>query len=199
MAKVGSAAVAKAIRSGVRPSGRGRAAEFVAVSCHYDIAQWLEPDWVVDMASRELARGRLRRPEIRLELFRCHRSAWRLFARHHYLNAALHPAAQCYLATWDEQPVALCAVLPLTGRAGRDRISRIVVLPDYQGLGIGTRVMAAVAELRRAAGRRVNVTTSHPSMIAGLSRSPRLALRGVRKDRPRPPAGLRGGGPGPTG
>jgi len=51
VARVGSAAVARAIRSGKI------ARKFVAVSCHYDIAQWLEPDWVVDMASRELARG----------------------------------------------------------------------------------------------------------------------------------------------
>src|SRR5579884_2962118 len=95
VAKVGSAAVAKAIRGGRfdRLTAGGfddhmhgnRRRKFVAVSCHYDIAEWLEPDWVVDMASRELARGRLRRPPIRLELFRCRRSAWGLFARHHYL------------------------------------------------------------------------------------------------------------------
>jgi len=61
--------------------------------------------------------------------------------------------------------------LPLTGRVGRDRVSRIVVLPDYQGLGIGGRVLDVVASLRRAMGRRVNLTTSHPSMIASLTRS----------------------------
>ena len=25
---------------------------FVAVTCHYDVAEWLEPDWVLDMATR---------------------------------------------------------------------------------------------------------------------------------------------------
>lgn len=175
VARVGSAAVARAIRSGKI------ARKFVAVSCHYDIAQWLEPDWVVDMASRELARGRLRRPQIQIELFRCRGAAWRLFARHHYLNGSLHPAAQCYLATWEGQPAAFCAVLPLTGRVGRDRVSRIVVLPDYQGLGIGGRVLDAVASLRRAMGRRVNLTTSHPSMIASLGRSLNWKCVGFRK------------------
>jgi ABC-type ATPase with predicted acetyltransferase domain len=175
VAKVGSAAIARAIRSGVV------ARKFVAVSCHYDIAQWLGPDWVVDMARQELARGRLSRLPIRIELFRCRGSAWRLFARHHYLNANLHPAAQCYLATWENHPAAFCAVLPLTGRAGRDRISRIVVLPDYQGIGIGSRVLDAVASLRRARGRRVNLTTSHPSMIAALRRGRSWKCVGFRK------------------
>ncbi len=174
-ARAGSAAAARAIRSGRIDR------KFVAVSCHYDVAEWLEPDWVVDMANRELARGRLRRPSIQIELFRCRRPAWRLFARHHYLNAGLHPAAQCYLATWEGQPTAFCAVLPLTGRVGRDRVSRIVVLPDYQGLGIGGRVLEAVARLRRVMGRRVNLTTSHPSMIASLRRSRSWKCVGFRK------------------
>ena len=70
VARVGSAAVAARSR-------KGRLGQkFVAVSCHDDIARWLEPDWVVDMATAELARGRLQRPPIRLELFRCTRFLW---------------------------------------------------------------------------------------------------------------------------
>ena len=38
VAKVGSYAIAKAIRK--------RDKKFIAISCHYDIVDWLEPDWV---------------------------------------------------------------------------------------------------------------------------------------------------------
>ena len=55
------------------------ALRFVAVSCHYDIAEWLGPDWVVDMATGTLARGRLQRPPIALEIRRCQRHLWALF------------------------------------------------------------------------------------------------------------------------
>jgi transcriptional regulator with GAF, ATPase, and Fis domain len=49
VARIGSAAVAKAIRSGqIR-------CRFVAVTCHYDIIDWLAPDWIIDMATREFA------------------------------------------------------------------------------------------------------------------------------------------------
>jgi hypothetical protein len=47
VARIGSAAVAKAIRAG---QIRRR---FVAVTCHYDVLEWLEPDWMIDMATRE--------------------------------------------------------------------------------------------------------------------------------------------------
>ena len=49
VARIGSAAVAKAVRR------MGR--RFVAISCHYDIAAWLEPDWVLDMQSRRPRSG----------------------------------------------------------------------------------------------------------------------------------------------
>ena len=69
----------------------------------------------------------------------------------------------------------------LIGRKNRWRISRIVTLPDYQGIGIGMRVAEAVAELHRAEGHRVNVTASHPALIAHCRRSPRWRAVGVRK------------------
>ena len=77
--------------------------------------------------------------------------------------------------------MALYALLPLTGRTGRDRVSRIVVLPDYQGIGIGTRVLSAVGAIRAAAGRRLGITTAHPSMISALTRGGESALRRGKK------------------
>ena len=41
VAKMGSAAVSKALRNG-RLSEPGK--KFIAVTCHYDVVQWLEPD-----------------------------------------------------------------------------------------------------------------------------------------------------------
>ncbi|MCH8046389.1 MAG: hypothetical protein IID44_21990, partial [Planctomycetes bacterium] len=50
VAKIASAAIAKGIR------GNKIAARFVAVSCHYDITEWLTPDWVIDMATGSATR-----------------------------------------------------------------------------------------------------------------------------------------------
>ncbi len=224
VAHFGSAAIAKAIRT-----GRIRA-HFVAVTCHYDVFDWLTPDWVVDMSTREFLsytlnvshresgsdskdkdsslpvshspfsqRRSLRRPPIQLELYRCKRSMWRLFARYHYLSSNLNPSAQCFVALWKTSgaefadapcstfrnsnsiPVAFCATLPIMGRKNHRRISRIVTLPDFQGLGIGMRVTEAVADLYCAAGDRVSVTASHPSLIAHCRHSPKWRVVSVMK------------------
>jgi GNAT superfamily N-acetyltransferase len=167
VAQIGSAAVAKAIRAGHVKC------RFVAVSCHYDVRDWLEPDWVVDMALGTCQRRRLRRPDIQLEIQRCRHALWPLFAPHHYLSGSLSKMARCFVAAWQGVPVSFCATLPIIGRRGHWRISRIVTLPDYQGVGIGLRVAEAVAELHVAEGHRLNITASHPAVIAHCRQSPR--------------------------
>ena len=151
------------------------------MTCHYDVTQWLQPDWIIDMASSTFQRRRLRRPPIELEIVRCAREAWRLFARHHYLSGQLSAYAKCYLALWEGMPTAFCATLPLIGGKNRRRISRIVTLPDYQGIGIGMAVAECVAELNRQAGFRLNITASHPAVIAHCRRSPKWRAVNVKK------------------
>jgi len=175
VARIGSAAVSRAIR-------KGRIARrFVAVTCHYDVLEWLEPDWVVDMASGKLTRGRLRRPQIALEVVRCKHAAWRLFARHHYLSGTLTPFAHCYMALWQGQPAAFCAVMHQYGFANRRRITRIVTLPDYQGVGIGARLLEYVCRREKDSGQRVSITSSHPAIIGYCKGSPRWRTTRVAK------------------
>lgn len=159
---------------------------FVAVTCHYDVLPWLAPDWVLDLTSGVLvsgsaARGCLRRPAITLRVRRCAQAAWRLFARHHYLSGSLAAGATCYLATWDSRPVAFCAVVALLGRKGCKRVSRIVTLPDYQGLGIGMRLAERVCEHECARGFRLSLTASHPAVIGYCNRSPQWRTKAVSK------------------
>jgi GNAT superfamily N-acetyltransferase len=175
VARIVSAAVCKGIRSGQI------ACRLVAVTCHYDVTEWLAPDWIIDMATATFTRRSLRRPAIELEVFRCGRSAWRLFARHHYLSGMLSPGVRCFLATWRGEPVAFCATLALIGRSNRWRISRVVVLPDYQGVGIGMAVAEAVAELHGDEGHRVSITARHPAVIAHCQRSERWQFVRAKK------------------
>jgi ABC-type dipeptide/oligopeptide/nickel transport system ATPase subunit len=171
VAQVGSAAVARAVRQ--------RRLRFVAVTCHADVIDWLQPDWVYEPADRRFTwRSLRRRPPVRLRLFRCQASAWPLFAPHHYLSGALNPSAVCFLATWDDRPVAFSAWLPFVG-AGKParREHRTVTLPDFQGVGIGNLVSAAVASMWKGLGLRAVSTTTHPAMIQARLRSGLWQLR----------------------
>ena len=173
VARIGSAALAGAIRGGAV------ARRFVAVSCHYDIVPWLCPDWVVDMATQSLARGKLPRPSIRLEIRTCDKGLWAMFQRHHYLNGHLPSCVRCRVGLVENEPVAFAAIAPVAGYRGYQRFSRVVVLPDYQGIGIGGKFRDAVAALEAPRCRRLSLVTSHPAMIRSLAHSGRWRLRSV--------------------
>src|SRR5205814_3998589 len=114
-----------------------------------------------------------RRPAVVLDVSRCGRDLWPLFAPHHYLNHALAPSAVCFVARWNDRPVAFSAWLPFVG-SGRParREHRTVTLPDYQGVGIGQALAGLIASLWRGLGCRALSTTTHPGLIASRRRSP---------------------------
>jgi ABC-type lipoprotein export system ATPase subunit len=171
VAQIGSAAIAKTVRR--------RKQKFIAVSCHYDIAEWLEPDWIYQPATNEFASGRyLRRPEINLTVKRVHSDAWQLFRKHHYLNTSLNTSAVCFCAFWNDTPVAFTAVLhfPHPIRKNTKREHRTVCLPDYQGVGIGNAMSAYIGSVCKGLGWSWISQTSHPAMIRARAKSGRWRM-----------------------
>jgi len=87
--------------------------------------------------------------------------------------------------------VAHTGVIQFPMRTGWKRIHRLVVLPDYQGVGIGVRFINAVAALVASEGYNVNLTTTTPALVGALKHSEDWALvrkgvvkMGDLKDRP---------------
>lgn len=147
----------------------------VIASCHRDIAEWLEPDWVFDTDTGTMSERGLARPEIKIDLLPCSRKVWPAFSHHHYLDANLNKSARCWLAVWGDAPVGFTAVIAFPSKNWSNgwRGHRTVILPDYQGLGIGNRVSDAVGEMVLSWGGRYFSKTSHPRMGGYRNASPK--------------------------
>lgn len=173
VAKVCSSALAKTIRKKKEP-------QLVAVSCHFDIIDWLDPDWVYDVgADRFEWRSLRRRPEIQLEVYRTDVQAWRMFRGHHYLTHDILKAAQCFVATWNGKPVAFASYVhsPHPKSKNIKREHRTVVLPDFQGVGIGNTLSEFLGDWLLKSGWRFTSTTSHPNMIRHRNNSHKWIMR----------------------
>jgi ABC-type ATPase involved in cell division/GNAT superfamily N-acetyltransferase len=170
-AKISSAAVAKALRRRGKP-------RLIALSCHYDIIDWLDPDWTYNTADGSFARRSLRgRPPLELRIHKATPAAWTVYKHHHYLSARLHRAARCWVATWNGVPVAFTSCMPLVGHSGVWREHRTVVLPDYQGAGIGNALSEWLGAYLKSWGLRFTSVTSHPAMIRHRSQSPKWRMK----------------------
>jgi ABC-type thiamine transport system ATPase subunit len=171
IAQIGAGAFAKAWR---RTGG-----QVVLLSCHHDILDWINPDWVFDTASGIYERGRLRRrPRLEMSIHQTNWRYWHLFEPHHYLKLPHMIAATNYVAVIDGEPVAHVAVSTRQGMV-EARACRLVVMPEWQGAGVGMRFLDAVCEMwlrgqnRYGLPLRTLFHTSHPGLAAALRRDRR--------------------------
>lgn len=176
IAKIGALAFQKAWR---RTKGKA-----VLLSCHYDVLDWLEPDWIFDTSTgvfeRAAAGRRLRRrPKFELEIRQVDGSYWPLFEPHHYLKLPRMVACRYFVGFVDNEPVIHLGVAPRL-EVGGVRACRMVVMPEWQGAGVGMRFLNWIMENEVTGhgqfGDRVRAGyfhTSHPGLCAALRRDPR--------------------------
>ena len=158
---------------------RRTAGQCVLLSCHYDVIDWIEPDWVFDTATCKFSGGRLwRRPKFELAIRQTDWRYWPLFEPHHYLKLPHMIAATNYIGTVDGELVAHVAVATRPGLR-EARACRLVVMPEWQGAGVGMRFLNAVCDLwlrgvnRYEKPMQTLFHTSHPGLAAGLRRDPK--------------------------
>lgn len=172
VAQIGSHAVQKFIRK--------RNRQFVAVTCHYDVIEWLQPDWVLDMATRSFTRRLLqRRPQLECAIGRVPYAAWSQFAPFHYLTGELHKAARCFGLWCGDQLAAFAGLLHFPHPSTKNimRISRVVTMPDYQGIGLAFALIDRLGAAYKALGKRLRNYPAHPAFVRAHDASKAWSLR----------------------
>ena len=171
IAKIGAQAFQKAWRR-ENPSGK-----VVLLTPHYDILDWLQPDWVIDTKTKTFERNYPRqRPPIELEIRKVNGSYWRYFKPHYYLDLPMPIAAEYFIGTVDGELACHLAVSPWFHLKAY-RATRLVTMPEWQGAGVGTRFLDAIAQYHLDGNGRKNKQfptffhTSHPQLCAALRRS----------------------------
>lgn len=172
VAKIGSLAMQKIIRKNDK--------KFIAVTCHYDVQEWLMPDWIFNTDTMkfqtiDVETQKKNKPRLELKFYETDRKEyfWNMFRRYHYLSHAINKASHVYLCTYNDNICAICATLPFPHPIAKNvwKIHRTVVLPDYQGVGIGTAFNSWVGEYYKSKNKRLSIVTSNASMIYALKRS----------------------------
>lgn len=186
VAKIGSFAIQKAIRKTDK--------QFIAVGCHYDVEDWLMPDWVFNtdtMTFQSFEKQKKNRPEIKFNIYKAkNKSIWKMFAKHHYLSHNHNNAAHVYLATINNEIAGFLSVLHLPHPHVKNikKVHRLVILPDYQGAGFGIKFLNEIGKIYKKQNYRYSIVTSAPSLIYALKKSNKWMCKNFGR--------LKGGGTG---
>jgi ABC-type Mn2+/Zn2+ transport system ATPase subunit len=192
--------VAKAMSHAVQKHARKVGKTIVLLSCHYDIVEWLNPDWIIDcnthdyLDRRLLCPGFTRSEELVFGVRQLTDSkSWKVFSKYHYLTDTLPPGKTFMFGLFSgENQIGFCAFsnYVMWKQEHKDKgipmvlhANRIVVHPDYCGFGLGGKMTDICADyLQRELGFDVQIKLSSASMSNLLKRSPRWELRDVSRN-----------------
>lgn len=167
VAQIGSHAVQKYVRKNKK--------QFVAATCHYDVIEWLQPDWILEPATMTFTRRALqRRPTLDVTICQVPYSAWKVFAPFHYMSAELNHSARCFGLFVGNEIASIVAMLhqPHAKVKNLKRFSRVVTHPDWQGLGLGPIITERVAAAYKALNVRTRTYPAHPSYVRTFGADP---------------------------
>jgi hypothetical protein len=163
VAKIGSFATQKTIRRENK--------KFIAFTCHYDVEEWLMPDFLFSTDEMKLkynSRRYLQRPSIEIKIYSTNKRDyyWNMFKKYHYLATNIHPAAQCFVLTCNDTIAGFLSYIhfPHSKCKNIKTGHRLVILPDWQGIGLSHYLLHTVAEIACKKGYRFISTTSHPAV-----------------------------------
>lgn len=167
---------------------RGTTDPLYIASCHRDIIDWLDPEWVYDTDLQVLDNRRSpfrmgSRPELVLTIKGTSPEMWRYFSKYHYLDTSMSRSVHCYVLLLGDKPIGFHAAIHSTNRDIHSywRGHRTVILPEFQGMGIGTRFSDAIAEMYVSRGMRYFSKTAHPSFGEHREKSPQWRATSTNK------------------
>ena len=123
------------------------------------------------------------RPYIQLTVRRVEPSVWKSlgFSKCHYLTAELNKSCKCLLFEWDGVPVGFVGIIntPRIRMRYAMAISRLVILEDYQGLGLSTLIFNFVGGIVKSLSDeehdyRLFIKTAHRKFGEALARNPKV-------------------------
>lgn len=187
--------VAKAMSNCLQKHARKHDKRVVVLSCHYDVIEWLNPDWVIDCNKQQYIDRRLlrrsfeRTEQLTFDIREIDSSSWKYFSKYHYLSDSLPAGLRYYFGLFhgDEQIGFQCYANYVPKKRGKKikmHSNRVVIHPDYVGLGLGLKFVNATASHMAERGFEVWAKFSSVPMYKARLKCPQWILRSVARDTP---------------
>jgi energy-coupling factor transporter ATP-binding protein EcfA2 len=144
--------VAKAMSISLSKYAKKNNKKIILLSCHYDILEWLSPDWLIDCNVQKFQLPQTEdfffkeREKLEFTIREVERETWKYFSKYHYLSERL-PGGKIYLYGLfhgDNQIGFQCFANYTPHKKGTKIIyhsNRTVIHPDYNGLGLGIKLI----------------------------------------------------------
>ena len=109
-----------------------------------------------------------------------------MFSKYHYLSSSHNNAANVFICMVNDEIAGFISVLhfPHPLLKNMKKVHRLVVLPDYQGLGIGGRILNEIAKIYNKDKYRFSIATSQPNLINCLKKQKEWICKTFGRSKP---------------
>ena len=184
--------VAKVMSHCIQKHARKTGKKIVLMSCHYDVIEWLNPDWVIDANKqtyenrRSLWRDYKRTEQIQFDIYETTRGTWPYFSKYHYLSDRLAGGKCYYFGLWSgENQIGFLAfsnyVPHRKGTKMQLHFNRLVIHPDYCGFGLGIYFLNKCSKLIAHKGYEVMGKFSSAPVYNALKRDSNWRLNDIKR------------------
>lgn len=183
--------VGKIMSHRIQKEARRKKKKVVLLSCHYDVIEWLNPDFIIDCNLQEFKnRKKLgevethkRQDRLRLDIKECNKNSWQYFSKYHYLSSILAPDTRHTFGLYNgEDQIGFVAFTRYAFKNMKMLHSnRVVIHPDYIGLGLGIKFVEACAQRVVEMGYEVRCKFTSVAMLKARQKNPRWSFLGKQK------------------
>jgi energy-coupling factor transporter ATP-binding protein EcfA2 len=184
--------VAKVMSHCIQKHARKTGKKIVLMSCHYDVIEWLNPDWVIDANKQTYENRRLlwrdfkRNDQLTFDIKEIGKESWKYFSKYHYLSDNLPGGIiKTFGLFHGENQIGFqcfANYVPYRGNGAMQMHSnRTVIHPDYAGLGMGIMLINKTAAYMQEQGYEPWAKFSSTPVYIAMKRQPCWKL--VRVDR----------------
>lgn len=184
--------VAKVMSHCVAKHARKTGKKIVLLSCHYDVLDWLNPDWVIDcnkqnyIDRRLLCRQFKRSEQLTFDVREVGRETWKYFSKYHYLSDVLPGGViRTYGLFHGENQIGFQCFANYTPRRPGQKMkmhsNRTVIHPDYAGLGMGIMLINKTSTHMVSQGFDVWAKFSSTPVYIAMARQPCWKLISVAR------------------
>ncbi len=156
--------VAKVMSHTIQKFARREKRKVILLSCHSDVTEWLDPDWIIDcndqtFLDRRALVGRGERQEkFRFDIKEVGRETWRNFSKYHYLSDNLPGGLNFLFGLFlGDKQIGFQAFSEYTPWKDKRKkrilhSNRTVIHPDYVGFGMGMRLINITSQIMHDRG-----------------------------------------------
>lgn len=173
--------IAKIMSHSIRKAVKKYNKKIILISCHFDIIEWLDPDWIIDCNDQKFIDRRLlpseergRKEQFKFEIRKCSKESWRSFSKYHYLSEKIPPGKSFYFGLFlEDKQIGFQAYSNYVPHSDKKKpmqlhSNRIVIHPDYLGIGIGIKFLNETSKIIKQKGFDVRIKLSSKPLIRSL-------------------------------